>query len=163
MKNKKQRKPKGKVTTSSGKKDRSIARNSKVAAAKTRSAKTNGTKKRATAARISPNKKNPQNERRQHRRYQPQNLVVTEISGEYRFVLQVSDISEGGIFLKGRMKIDSEASEIQIPVGLGKKIEVKAQPLYDRVSDQAYGTGYQFTAMSVAQAKQLRSFLRNLD
>lgn len=100
-------------------------------------------------------------ERREFRRINARNLWVTELSGDYQFVAQARDISQGGIFLNGRMKTSQTPSIIRIQFN-GQPIELMAQPVYDQVSNKDYGTGYQFMNMSVALAKTLKSFLSSL-
>ncbi|MBI3543762.1 MAG: PilZ domain-containing protein [Deltaproteobacteria bacterium] len=101
--------------------------------------------------------------RRKHRRIEPKNLWVTERNGEYQFSAQVADISEGGIFLKGRLMTSLMMSEMSIPLGDGMALEVTAKPVHDRVRETSYGAGYKFVEMSKNQAKLLKGLLRNLD
>lgn len=101
--------------------------------------------------------------RREFRRRVTRNLWVTEFSGDFQFVLPAGDISEGGIFLKGRMmSSSSEPSRLRLHFGK-QSFEVSAQPVYDRIGKGSYGTGYQFLELSDGQAKTLRGLLRDLD
>ena len=97
-------------------------------------------------------------ERRKFKRVSLKNLWVTELNGDYRFVAIARDISEGGIFLKGRLKISQEPSVLQLPLD-GRSVELTALPIYDRLSSSGYGTGYRFVNLSATQAKELRSFI----
>lgn len=101
--------------------------------------------------------------RRMHRRYTTRNLMVTELAGDYRYVVPAVDISEGGIFLKGRLKTSRSDSRLVIPMKDLTTVELTAKPIYDRLGTNAYGTGYEFVAVTSAQAKALKSLLRNLD
>lgn len=101
--------------------------------------------------------------RRKHRRYEPKNLWVTELNGDYQFVARAADISEGGIFLAGRLKTASNASMLKIHLGNEESLQVVAMPIHDRIATNSYGAGYEFSELSPIQAKALRSYLRNLD
>lgn len=100
-------------------------------------------------------------ERREFRRVQARNLWVTELSGDYQFVAQARDISEGGIFLTGRLKTSQTPSILRLQIN-GQSLELTAQPVYDQVSKGAYGTGYRFLEVSVSQAKTLRGLLTGM-
>jgi hypothetical protein len=101
--------------------------------------------------------------RRSHRRIMPKNLWVTEFSGDYQYIAQAGDLSEGGIFLKNRFKSENEASQLVFKLGKLGSIELEATPLYDRRAGTSFGTGYRFTRVTSNQAKALRSFLRNFN
>lgn len=101
--------------------------------------------------------------RRKFRRYATSNLQITEFCGDYRYSLAAGDISEGGIFLKGRMRTSRAPSQLLIHMKELGSMEVTAKPVYDRLSKDSYGTGYQFVDLTPAQAKALKGFLRNLD
>lgn len=134
---------------------------------KTRSAKAKKTAKRAVAKATKAKKVIKKTgirrgvERREFRRISTRNLWVTELSGDYQFVAQARDISQGGIFLSGRMKTSQSPSIIRIQFN-GQPIELVAQPVYDQVSNKNYGTGYQFLNLTTAQTKTLKSFLSSL-
>ena len=97
-------------------------------------------------------------ERRAFKRVSLKNLWVTELSGDYRFVAIARDISEGGIFLNGRLKVSQEASVIQLPLN-GRSVELTAMPIYDRLSKGGYGTGYRFVDLTKTQTKELQRFI----
>ncbi|MBI3555613.1 MAG: PilZ domain-containing protein [Deltaproteobacteria bacterium] len=111
--------------------------------------------KKSTAGKVS--------NRRKFRRYPASNLWVTELSGDYQFTANASDISEGGIFLKSRLKTTSAASQLTLHLGSQGSLEVMAKPVHDRIASGTYGAGYEFMSMSATQMKTLRGFLRNLD
>ena len=127
---------------------------SKKPAPKKAVAKKTATKKSA-AAKIS--------NRRKFKRFPTPSLWVTELSGDYEFTANASDISEGGIFLKARIKTTSDVSKLTLHLGNQGALEVMAKPIHDRIAGDSYGAGYEFTDMSSMQMKTLRGFLRNLD
>lgn len=130
----------------------------KKASSKTTSPTTSSGAKKAAV------RKSAEENRRKHRRHNTNNLWVTELSGDYQFVVAAGDISEGGIFLKSRMKTSPSPSELLIPMGTAMgTMQVTAKPVYDRLTKETYGTGYEFAELSAAQMKSLRGFLRNLD
>lgn len=108
-------------------------------------------------------KKAAASNRRVHKRYVAKNLFVTEHSGDYQFVVAAGDISEGGIFLKGRLKTGAGPSEITIPMGAEGSLRIVATPVYDRLTKESCGTGYRFESLSAAEMKSLKSLLRNLN
>ncbi len=132
---------------------------SKTAASKKASAKKPMPKKsmskKSTAGKIS--------NRRKFRRYPAPTLWVTELSGEYRFTANATDISEGGIFLKSRMKTTDAPSQLTLHLGNQGSLELMAKPIHDRITGGSYGAGYEFTSMSSMALKTLRGFLRDLD
>lgn len=102
--------------------------------------------------------------RRKHRRHPTTNLWVTERQGDFQFVAAASDISEGGIFLQGRLKTTRAPSQLSVHLGnsLGT-LDIEAQAVYDRLNKNGYGTGYRFTQLTSTQIKALKSFLRDLN
>ena len=103
--------------------------------------------------------------RRKHRRHPTPNLWVTELRGDYQFVVPAINISEGGVFLKGRLKTDTSHARLSccIPMGKGEMLEIEAKPVHDMIGDDTCGAGYQFVALSQTQSRLLRGFLRNLE
>lgn len=101
--------------------------------------------------------------RRESRRYTVQNLWIKEFAGDYQFVVPAENLSEGGIFLRGRLKTTVGVSQLTIPLGENGTLKVSARPVHDRISRDSYGTGYKFDELSGAQAKALKGFLRDLD
>ena len=113
------------------------------------------TKKKAAPPKLAQKKKAPAKkaaERRLHKRHEAKKLWIKETSGDYLFVNKVVDLSEGGVFLKSKMKTTREPSMITIPMkATGQRLQLKAMPLYDRVSNEKTGTGYRFMDVSPAQ------------
>lgn len=138
-----------KATTKSKRKPKAIAK-----------ARGKAKKKMKAAA---PAKKKTVANRRKHRRFEPKSLWVTERNGDYQFVIPARDISEGGVFLAGRLKSEQPASRLTLHLGSQGSIELAARQVHDRILSDAIGTGYQFTEVSQLQAKALKSYLRNLD
>lgn len=102
--------------------------------------------------------------RRQYRRVPATTLWVTEHSGEYVYTFAAANISEGGIFLKGRLKTAAMPSQLRIPLGnAGEALELTARPLHDRLFGESCGTGYEFLEVSPIQRKSLRALLRDLN
>ncbi len=140
-----------KKTTAPKKRAKSVAtRKAKVAK------KTKRVKMKKASRKAAPN-------RRMHRRFEPKNLYVTELNGDYQFVARATDISEGGIFLAGRLKTASNASMLKIHLGNDESLQIVAMPVHDRISTDSYGAGYKFSELSPMQTKVLRSYLRDLD
>lgn len=94
-------------------------------------------------------------ERRKFKRIAVKNLWVVELRGDYQFVAQAQDLSEGGIFLKGHLKTSDMPSKIRIPLG-NQTVEVAAIAVRDQISKSNYGTGYQFVGVSKELSKSLR-------
>jgi len=101
-------------------------------------------------------------ERRRFPRALAHDMVVTEIQGDYQYLLRAEDISLGGILLKGRVQTSKEDSVLRIPSG-GKPIELRATPLYDRSIEGTFGVAFRFKKLSNAQEKALRGLIRNLN
>lgn len=108
-------------------------------------------------------KKTTRPNRRKSRRHPTSNLRVTEYQGDYRYAVAAGDLSEGGIFLKSRCNTTASPSLLTLHLGSAGSLQITALPVYDRLSSKSYGTGYRFIDLSTAQAKVLRSYLRNLD
>ena len=108
-------------------------------------------------------KKKAESNRRKFARRHTTNLWVTEYSGDYQFIVAAADLSEGGIFLKGRMKTTDQPSELKIHLGTQQSLDVSAEPIYDLSTGRLFGTGYRFVRLSTNQTKVLRSYLRNLE
>ena len=105
------------------------------------------------------NRKNPYQDRRQFIRYSTPDLWVTERSGDYQYIVPALNISEGGIFLKNRLKSHNAICYLTIPLG-ANMLTVEAEPLYDRVAKGVVGTGYQFINLSVLSAQAIREYTR---
>lgn len=102
----------------------------------------------------------PKRDLRQFKRYPQKNLWVTEYSSDYFYTLQATNLSEGGVFLKGSLKGKGPSSLLNINLGRNYKLTVEAVPVRDHVSEKECGTGYAFMGLSKDQSKALRSFLR---
>ena len=113
----------------------------------------------ARTASVKPKKLN----RRKHRRFKIQNLWVTERNGDYEFVIPATDLSEGGIFLQGRLKTGATQSTLTMNLDGVGQLQVSAKQVHDVISENFYGTGYKFTDISKPQVSALRNYLRNLD
>ncbi|MEW6058183.1 MAG: hypothetical protein AB1540_16380 [Bdellovibrionota bacterium] len=121
-------------------------------------------KKKTTLRSLRAKKKSALKNRRKHSRHLMRKLWVTEKTGDFLFHLQALDISEGGIFLKKRLKTTTSTSELTLH--LGKRwgsITVQARPIYDRLTKAHYGTAYVFVGFPKEQSPSLRSFFRNLN
>ncbi len=99
--------------------------------------------------------------RRKSPRIPTSDVWVTETMGDFQFVSEATNVSEGGIFLSRRLKTVNESSDLRIHFKSGT-VDVKAHPLHDRIGAKEFGTGYAFIFMSDAQTKALRSAIRAL-
>lgn len=100
--------------------------------------------------------------RRAHPRIATPGLLVTERSGDFEFIVNAGNISEGGIYLMKRLKTTGEPSRLRIHFSQDT-MDVLAQPIHDEVSEKSFGTGYGFIPMSPADSKMLRQHLGDLD
>lgn len=121
-----------------------------------------GSRKTAKAAKRAVKRTKAAN-RRKHRRFAPKALWVTERNGDYQYTVPAKDISEGGVFLAGRLKTSNPISQLTIRLGDLGSVQLAARQVHDLVDNGSCGTGYQFTDVSQAQAKLLRGYCRNLD
>lgn len=101
-------------------------------------------------------------ERRSDKRFSTLNVWATEKTGDFLFQVKVSNLSEGGCFVEGKLKTKEDPSLLKIS-HRGVSLEIQAQPLHDTVDSDVLGTGYCFINNSPAQMKALRSFLRNFN
>lgn len=98
--------------------------------------------------------------RRQYPRFNIKGLNVTEISGDYAFNIQASNISEGGIFLSKRLATSLEPSLLKVRFSSEDSIELMAQVLHDKIEEDGFGAGYCFLQMTTEQTKNLRSLIK---
>ncbi len=100
--------------------------------------------------------------RRAHPRIPTSELVVTEWSEDFAFVVNASNISEGGIFLAKRLKTTDTPSHLRIHFSKSA-MDVLAQPIHDEVNKSSFGTGYAFIQMSPEDSRTLRRHLGDLN
>lgn len=94
-------------------------------------------------------------------RYNTPDLLVTERSSDYQYVVPALNISEGGIFLKNRLKTLNATCHLTIPLG-ANTITVGAESVYDNVSKGVTGTGYRFINLSALCTQAIREYTRLL-
>ncbi|MBI2604736.1 MAG: PilZ domain-containing protein [Deltaproteobacteria bacterium] len=102
--------------------------------------------------------------RRAHVRIATSGLLVTERSGEFEFVVNAGNISEGGIYLTKRLKTTDEPSRLRIHFSK-ETMDVLAQPIHDEVEvgGKSFGTGYGFIQLSPKDSSTLRQHLGDLN
>ncbi len=100
--------------------------------------------------------------RRTHVRIATSGLLVTERSGEFEFVVNAGNISEGGIYLTKRLKTTGEPSRLRIHFSKNT-MDVLALPIHDEVGGKSFGTGYGFIGMSPEDLSTLRRHLGDLN
>ncbi len=124
-------------------------------------------------------KKNKQKKKEQRlfRRYITKNLWAKEFCGDFYYVLPVGNLSEGGMFLKGKIKTTNTPSKVVLNLA-GNSLDIQALPVHDAVADKITGgrasnksghksdriqrgTGYSFIGVTPNQAKMIRQYLRS--